>query len=488
MQARSIRLRIAQWYLAIFAPLLTLLALAAYSFLAYTSQERVDEFLAESAATVAAAIEFERREGVADTVATERVVEALRLPDIAVTVIDAATGRALSSYEGSRIGRTGLRPFERQIAAALSASAIDAPRDPALETLQGVGQEVRVLTLPYVISRRRLVIGVAQLMTARTLMLRDARLAIGVGLPLVLLVASVGGWWLAGKSLLPVVDMSRQAQRIGATNLHQRLPVANPGDELGRLATVFNELLARLEASFEAQARFAADASHELRTPVAVISGETEFALSKDDRPREELQDSLRVIGDQSQRLRAIVDDLFFLARADSGVSMLRPTPLYLRDLLEDSVRSVRSLASARGVTLHLAGDDEAPIMGDEGLLRRAISNILVNAIKYSRSGGDVTLQLAADGNSWHIDVSDAGPGISPAARERLFERFYRTDEARATGSVDGAGLGLAITRWIARAHAGDALLVDSSPSGSTFRLVIPKASHTTAAPAPVSA
>jgi heavy metal sensor kinase len=483
MVVRSIRLRIAQWYLAIFAPLLALLSLAAYSFLAYTSQERVDEFLAESAATVAAAIEFERREGAADTVATERVVGALRLPDIAVTVIDASTRRALSTYEGSRIGRAGLRPLERQLAAVLTAAPSDAPRDPELMTIQGVGQEIRVLTLPYVISTRHLVIGVAQLMTARTLMLRDARLAIGVGLPLVLIVASVGGWWLAGKSLSPVDDMSRQAQLIGATNLHQRLPVANPGDELGRLATVFNGLLARLEASFEAQARFSADASHELRTPVAVISGETEFALSRDDRPREELQDALRVIGDQSQRLRAIVDDLFFLARADSGVAMVRPAPLYLRDLLEDSVRAVRSLAVAQGVSVQLAGEEEAPITGDEGLLRRAISNLLVNAIKYSRPGGDVALQLADGGAVWRVDVTDAGNGIPPAARERLFERFYRTDEARASESVDGAGLGLAITRWIARAHAGEAELVDSSPTGSSFRLVIPKAKHTTDAP-----
>ncbi|MEP7381358.1 MAG: ATP-binding protein [Gemmatimonadota bacterium] len=485
MLVRSIRLRIAQWYIAIFAPFLALLALTAYWFLAYTSQERVDEFLAESAATVAATIEFERKEGAADTVATERVVAALRLPDIAVTVIDEASGRALSSYEGARIRRTGMRPLERQIAAALARAASAAPRDPALVTLHAVGQDVRVLTLPYAISKRRLIIGVAQLMTARTLMLRDARLAIGVGLPLVMVIASVGGWWLAGKGLSPVDDMSRQAQRIGATNLHQRLPVANPGDELGRLATVFNGLLARLETTFEAQARFAADASHELRTPVAVISGEAEFALARDDRPREELQDALRIIGDQSQRLRAIVDDLFFLARADSGESMLRPTPLYLHDLLEDSVRAVRSLAVARGVTVQLTGTEEAPIIGDEGLLRRAISNLLVNAIKYSRPNGEVTLQLADDGPAWRVDVSDTGPGIADEARVRLFERFFRTDEARATESVDGAGLGLAITRWIVRAHDGDALLAESSPDGSTFRVLIPKATHTPLSPVP---
>jgi len=475
MAGRSIRVRIAQWYSAVFAPFLALLALASYWFLSYTSKERVDEFLAESAATVASAIEFERKQGAPDTLAIRSVVAAMRLPDVAVYVMDERSGRALSSYEGLRFRRTGLQVLESALDSLLEKRVRSAPRDPALASLDAARESVRVLTLPYVVGDRALIIGVAQVMTARSLMLRDARIALGVGLPLVILIASIGGWWLAGKSLTPVDDMAQQAQRIGASNLHQRLPVANPADELGRLATVFNGLLGRLESAFETQARFAADASHELRTPVAVISGEAEFALSREDRSRDELREALRIVGDQSRRLRTIVDNLFFLARADSGEPMLHATPLHLHDLLEDSVRSVRSLAAAREVTVQLTGDEDAPIVGDEGLLRRAIDNLLVNAIKYSRQGGAVDVQLTDARSVWHADVRDTGMGIAPEATGRLFERFFRADDARAGQSVDGAGLGLAITRWIARAHGGEAMLVETSAAGSTFRLVIPK-------------
>lgn len=489
MHGRSIRVRIGLWYTAVFAPLFALLALAAYWFLAFTSQERVDEFLAESAATIAGAIEFERKMGAADTVAMQTVVASMKLPDVAVYLVDESSGRALTSYVGLGLGRaprdTASSARTRDLMQALARRARSAPRDPALMSLKANGQEIRVFTLPYTIASRELVIAVAQGMTARARMLRDARWALAVGFPLVITIAALGGLWLAGKSLAPVDKMATQARQIGATNLHERLPVADTGDELARLAMVFNGLLARLEEAFEAQARFAADASHEMRTPVAVISGEAEFALARDDRPREELREALHVIRDQSLRLRSIVDDLFFLARADSGEPMLRPAPLYLRDMLEDSVRSLRTVASARDITVRLSGVDEAPIVGDETLLRRAIDNVLVNAVKYSRPGGTVDVHLSDCGTEWCIDVQDSGPGIAPEARERLFERFFRAAEARAAGSVNGAGLGLAITRWIARAHRGDAVLVASSGEGSTFRLFVPKAAHTDAAANP---
>ena len=231
----------------------------------------------------------------------------------------------------------------------------------------------------------------------------------------------------------------------------------------------------RLEQAFEIQARFAADASHELRTPVAVISGESELALSRQERPRDELVGALKIIQGESQRLRAIVDDLFLLARADSGERMVRPTPLHLRDLLDDSALSVRTLASSEGVFVDVRGIEAAPIEGDEALLRRAIDNLLVNAIKYSRHGGKVDVDLSDEGARWRVDIRDAGNGIPPEAHERVFERFDRTDDARASRRADGAGLGLAIARWVARAHEGDVVLVDSSETGSTFRLVLPK-------------
>lgn len=478
-RGRSIRVRIALWHTAVFAPFLALLAIAAYWFLAYTSQERVDEFLAESAATIAAAIEFERNMGADDTLAMQSVVASMKLPDVAVYLVDESSGLAYTSYEAEQPGGSPRHPAatepSAELALALARTARGAPRDPALATLETPGVQTRVLTLPYAVGGRPVVIAVAQGMNSRARMLRDARWALAFGFPLVIAIATFGGLWLAERSLAPVDAMTARARRIGATNLHERLPVAHTGDELGRLATVFNELLSRLEAAFEAQARFAADASHEMRTPVAVISGESELALSRDDRPREELREAMHVIRDQSLRLRSVVDDLFFLARADSGEPMLRPNALDLRDVLEEAVRALRTVAAARAITVQLTAVDEAPVIGDEALLRRAVDNLLVNAVKYSRPAGTVEVHLANAGRAWNVEVRDTGPGIAPAARERLFERFFRAEEARTLGSADGAGLGLAITRWIARAHHGDALLAASSPDGSTFRLIIPK-------------
>ncbi|ODT03655.1 MAG: hypothetical protein ABS52_08605 [Gemmatimonadetes bacterium SCN 70-22] len=489
MRGRSIRVRIALWYTAVFAPFFAVLAFAAYSFVAFTSQERVDEFLAESAATIAAAIEFERKLGAPDSVAMASVVASMRLPDVAVHVVDATSGRDFTTPAGGGGGRPPreARAMELSpaLAAALARTARAAPRDPAVVTLEDAGKEVRVLTLPYALATRQLVIAVAQGMNARARTLRDARWALAIGFPLVMAIATLGGVWLAGKSLAPVDAMAAQARQIGATNLHQRLPVSDTGDELARLATVFNGLLARLEEAFEAQSRFAADASHEMRTPVAIISGEAEHALARDDRARNELREALYVIRDQSLRLRAVVDDLFFLARADSGEPMLRPAPLYLRDVLEEAVRGLRTVAAARSITMQLADSDDAPVVGDESLLRRAVDNLLVNAVKYSHPGGTVDVSLADCDGDWCIDVRDSGPGVSPPAQVRLFERFFRAHEAPEVRSVDGAGLGLAIARWIARAHRGEALLASSSASGSTFRLRLPKAHEGAIAGAP---
>lgn len=475
MIGRSIRGRIALTYAVVFTAVLGALAVASYAFLAYTSQERVDEFLAESASTIAAAIEFERNLGATDTVAMRTVVNSVRLPDVAVQLIDRSSGHALSSWQGLRFRRTQSAALEEELADALVRATQAAPEEPTLVTLTAAERAVRVLTLPYDLGPRRIVIGVAQVMTARSRMLTDARLALGLGLPAVLIAMSLVAWWLAGRGLAPVDAIVRQATDIGATNLHARLPVVNARDELGRLSSAFNDLLARLEAAFEAQARFAADASHELRTPVAVISGESELALSRAGRSPEELSEALRVIRSESLRLRGIVDDLFFFARTDGGEMKVHPTPLHLDDLVDDSVRSLRSLATASRVTLQWRGVEGARIDGDEALLRRAIDNLVGNALKYTPTGGSVTVEVAEDGDRWRAEVRDTGPGIPLEAQERLFERFFRAGNARGIGSRDGAGLGLAIARWVARAHGGDAILAASSPAGSTFALVLPK-------------
>lgn len=296
--------------------------------------------------------------------------------------------------------------------------------------------------------------------------------------PLALVLTGFGGYFLAGKSLAPVVDMSRQVATIGATNLHERLPVKNEKDELGNLAQIINALLLRLENSFENQRRFMADASHELRTPLAIVRGESEVALSKENRPPAQLRESLSIVHDESKRLTKIVEDLFTLARADSGQFKANLTEIYLDELLADCLRKVRVLAEKRHISLNFSTLEEMPMRGDESLLRRLFMNLLDNAIKYNRDGGQICVSGKKTADSYRITIADTGAGVSKEERAKIFERFYRADKARSRRQetvTGGAGLGLSIAQWIAELHRGKIELVSSSTAGSAFAVVFPR-------------
>jgi two-component system OmpR family sensor kinase len=253
--------------------------------------------------------------------------------------------------------------------------------------------------------------------------------------------------------------------------------VVNERSELGRLALTFNELLARLDVSFEQQRRFMADASHELRTPVAIVRGESEVALSQESRSPEEYRESLAILHEEGRRLTRIVEDLFTLARADAGQYGLDPASFYLDETAAECVRAVRSLAARRGVALrHEDGGGEMPMRGDEGLVRRMLLNLLDNAIKYTPAGGEVRVELAREGEAYAIRITDTGVGVPEEARPHIFERFYRADKARSRngGAGGGAGLGLSIASWIAEAHGGRVTLERSGRGGSTFLVSLP--------------
>jgi heavy metal sensor kinase len=295
-------------------------------------------------------------------------------------------------------------------------------------------------------------------------------------IPIALLLASAGGYFLARKSLAPVTDMAAQARGMGAARLSERLEVSNPRDELGTLALSFNELLDRLEKSFEQQRRFVADASHELRTPVAILQGETEVTLSRPDRPPEEYRETLAILRDESHRLAHIIEDLFTLTRADAGQYPLKCRDLYLDELASDVLRRTRSLAIAKGVTLTSSIQPELPLYADEDLLRRMLLNLLDNAIKYTPAGGMINVDCRLDANFYVLRVSNTGPGIPMDLQSRIFERFFRADKARSRseGDTGGAGLGLSIARWIAEAHHGRLELAQSDSSGTTFTAYLP--------------
>jgi signal transduction histidine kinase len=252
--------------------------------------------------------------------------------------------------------------------------------------------------------------------------------------------------------------------------------VANQRDELGQLALAFNQLLERLEASFEQQRRFVADASHELRTPVAILRGETEVTLSKADRSPAEYRETLAILSDESKRLARIIEDLFTLTRADAGQYPLNLRDAYLDELASAALVRARSLALAKKITLCPSIEADLPIHADEALLGRMLLNLLDNAIKYSPPGSKVQLSCGLEGDHYLVSVSDNGPGIPSDLQPKIFDRFFRVDKARSRsdGDTGGAGLGLSIARWIAEAHHGSLELSHSDASGSTFSVVLP--------------
>ena len=292
--------------------------------------------------------------------------------------------------------------------------------------------------------------------------------------PLSLVVAGIGGWFLAGRSLSPVVAMADRARQIGVENLSERLPVANPRDELGLLAETFNSLLSRLEGSLIQQRQFMADASHELRTPVTTARTASSVALQQPTRDEGDYRETLAIVEQEMVRLSRIVDDMFTLARADAGSHPLRRMPMYLDEVVDEVVRALRVVAKTREISISGECLRPAPFTGDEDLVRRLILNLVDNAIRYAPSGTSVRVALDRAGNQYAISVSDDGPGIPAEIQPRIFERFYRVDAARTHATDGGAGLGLALARWIARVHGGDVALAASSRLGSTFVITLP--------------
>jgi heavy metal sensor kinase len=304
--------------------------------------------------------------------------------------------------------------------------------------------------------------------------LRQLRRDFFTGVLVVLLLASFGGYFLARKSLGPVAIMNRQTQRISVENLSSRLDITNPRDELGSLATTINQLLNRLEHSFKEQQRFIADASHELRTPLAVLRGETEVSLSKP-RTMNEYQQSLALIKEEAERLSHIVEDLFVLARQPvEGSPTLLKQSLSLNDVVSDCARAAQVLANRKGVHLTAQTVSEAVLLnGDEDLLKRMVLNLLDNAVKFTSSGGQVSINLVRHNGHAQLTVADTGIGIPEVAQPYVFDRFYRVDKARSRQS-GGAGLGLSIVSWIVAVHEGN-ITMDSKPGqGTKFIVELP--------------
>ena len=294
--------------------------------------------------------------------------------------------------------------------------------------------------------------------------LREILVVLVLGLPLVVALAGVGGYVLARRALAPIDHLAAEARRMTADRLHQRLSVPNEHDEIGRLAAVINDTLARLDQSFGQLRRFTADASHELRTPLAVIRATGEMGL-RETRTPAEYKDAIGSMLEEVDRLTRLVDTLLRLSRGDAGTVRLSRDIVDLGDLARDVVTSLGILAEERQQRLEVAADANVRVSADRLVLRDAITNVVDNAIKYGPSGSTITMRIEADAVEATLSVTDEGPGIPAEHRERIFDRFYRIDEGRSRGS-GGAGLGLAIAKWAVDANGGR-LSLASSGSGS---------------------
>jgi len=460
---RSFRFRLTVWYLALFSLLFVVFSVFLYGLLYKDLRTRLDQSLTSEANTTSALFEDElvEEKGIVRMAATEAVA-GLRLRGSRVGIVE---GSELLASSG---------PVSQTESGAVVAQA------------DGNGSPDLVLALPQLgrngaraathrltaLGRSFLIFSIAPLDSIAA-DLGVVRRVILLALPLLVGLAGIGGYLLATHSLAPLNWMAEQAREITGSSLNTRLEIGNAAEELTVLAASFNELLARLDQSFESMRRFVADASHELRTPIAVIRGEADVALSHD-RSAAEYRESLAIVLDESRRLSRLVDDLLNLARADAGRVKLEAQEFYFNELIAECCRSMQTLASASGITLecHSAGDVQ--FRGDEGLLRRLVINLLDNAIRYTPPGGKVSAVLEADAAGARIQISDTGVGIPPEVAAHVFERFYRADKARSRQN-GGFGLGLAIVKWIAEAHNGTVELSRNSGPGTTFAVTLPR-------------
>ena len=465
----TVRARLTLWYVSILAAVLVVVAALIYVLLARAMYARVDEAVVAGVQIAITSLANDLNEGEDHVNAARSTVGELSSTRQMVAIYD-GSGRLLA--EGGRdsdldltLPRLSAIPEHDVLFQSVYENDDDDRHRLGMRRVsqEGAGDYVVVLGSP---------------MESLDEELASLRRILAYIVPMALVISGFGGWFLARRSLSPVVSMADRARQIGGENLSERLPVANPRDELGRLAATFNELLGRLERSLGQQRQFMADASHELRTPVATARTAASVALQQPHRDEHDYRQTLEIVEQQTARLSRVVDDMFTLARADAGNYPIRKVPMYLDEVIQDIVRAARVMASTKGVTV----DDpltvpSASFYGDEELIHRMIGNLIDNAIRHAPPGSSVRVDLDRSSSGYAIAVRDQGPGVPDEIRPYIFERFYRGDAARhrgPTSSSDGAGLGLALSRWIARSHGGDVDLARSSGSGSTFVIALP--------------
>lgn len=458
----SIRGRLTLWLVLLIGLCMAAFALYLYVAVADTLSGDLERTLRVQAQQVAASFDFGGAEASNDGAGQHTDIGAVDQFATAGIFVETFDTRGHLLARSSNLGRLRL-PDETRASALVRAA-------PRLITRSVPGGSLLVYSRPAVRGGQTvgLVLVAASLheVTSTTQTLLILLLAGGLGL---VLLAALGSGMLVRRGLRPLDEMAAVAEGITARRLDQRLTLRDPPAEVGRLAATFNAMLDRLHDAFATQRRFVANASHDLRTPLATLRGHSEVLLL-DPTLNAEAREGLVMMRDEAARMGRMVANLLLLARGDEGRA-IDQRPVELDVLLLEVARQARALA--HGVSVTLGHEDQARVLGDADLLKQALLNLVDNALTHTPPGGSVTLSLSVADGQVYVAVRDSGPGIPPDDLTHIFERFYRVDHTRPRQS-GGAGLGLSIVHWVAEAHGGRVTVQSVVGAGSTFTLVLP--------------
>ena len=458
MQALPLRVRLAAWYFLVLC-----LAFSAFSFLAFfevrgSIHSAVDEGLRDRAADLRELLE---RRWPAEQIERELAAgSSVRGED---DILQIAETNGEWTYSSVSALHYGLKmPTARERTDKFQFSTMDSR-----------GMPLRILNGQLSVADKTYDVQIAAPMDDFYDAINRFRFVLLFSVPMLLLVASVGGYWLSRKAVAPVGEIARAAQSISENELSKRLPVPRTGDELQNLSEILNELFGRLESAFKRVKQFTADASHELRTPVALMRTRTEVALRKE-RSQADYRETIVRIHTELESTSALIENLMMLARADSGTQMLQLTSTSLNEVLSEIAEPARLLAEKKCILYEqLLPEVPLRVNGNVASLRRLFLILIDNAVKYSPQEGHVSVVLVPSDGSAVTEIRDDGIGISSSDLPHIFERFYRADESRSRES-GGTGLGLSIAKWIAEAHQGKISVTSSVGEGSVFRVQIP--------------
>jgi heavy metal sensor kinase len=470
----SLRLQLAAWYTIAFAVLLGLSGAVFYQYLEHSLEASVDTDLGLRAQQISSALVLHNGTITSRdlTLALPGLGTATHGADMKASDVNQGALVRLLDAHGTLLGETPAFRSLRVPAASVTQPLRGTPWQGTVLSMSD--QEVRLYSRTLISAGKPVaVIQVGEsLATLKTLLhqLVAALLVVGV---LVLGCCALLSYWLSGRSFAPMKRLAETARKIQAGDLHQRVPVPAVRDEVQYLAVTLNAMLDSLEQSFSRQRRFVADASHELRTPVAVIRQKAEVAL-RQPRSQDDYCRVLHSIHAESERLSHLISDLLALARGDEGQARLECEAVRLDKLVESVAAHAEGLAEERGITLSLEVLRPVTVIGDEARLIQVLINLLDNAIRYTNAGGQVLLSLQATEAAAQLVVRDMGIGIAPEHLSHIFERFYRADPSRTRTGGSGTGLGLALVEWIVRMHGGSVGVRSQVGHGSTFTVTLP--------------